>query len=75
MRSAKPAEALYELAVSLRDEGMSQAELYALFEKFQVETSGEDPRYDAIVDTMDLISSGPWAKGRGLFSTELGRRI
>ena len=74
MRSASPVEAPHALAVSLRDEGMPQAELYALFEKFQVETSGEDPKYDAIVDTMDLISSGPWAKGRGLFSTELGER-
>jgi hypothetical protein len=75
MRAANPEKSLYHLAVSLRDEGMSQTDLYALFQKFQVQTSGEDPRYDAIVDTMDLIYGGSWAKGHALFSTELGRPI
>jgi hypothetical protein len=70
-RSKNPAEELYRLAVSLRDEGISQIELYGLFEHFQIAISGDDPRYDAIVDTMDLIYGGPWAKGHGLFTTEL----
>ena len=71
MLAVNPADALYGLAVALRDEGMSQTDLYALFQKFQVQTSGEDPRYDAIADTMDVICGGPWARGRALFSTEL----
>jgi hypothetical protein len=27
--------------------------------------------YDAIADDMDLIWSGPWAKGRELFKSEI----
>ena len=73
MRAANPAGALYDLAVTLREEGTSQLDLYALYQKFQVQTSGDDPRYDAIVDTMDLIHGGPWAKGHALFPTELER--
>jgi hypothetical protein len=60
-------DALHNLAISLRDEGMSQSDLYSLFQKFQIETSADDPRYDDIVDTMDIIHGGPWAKGQGLF--------
>jgi hypothetical protein len=73
MRAANPAGALYDLAVTLREEGASQLDLYALYQKFQVQTSGDDPRYDAIVDTMDLIHGGTWAKGHALFPTELER--
>src|SRR5271170_6041420 len=71
MRSAAPAVVLFQLAASLRDEGVSQADLFVLFQKYQTETSGDDPRYDAIVDTMDLIWSGPWARGNALFPSEL----
>jgi len=67
MQSPVPAKALPELAISFRDDGMSKADLYALFQKFQEETSPDDPRYDAIVDTMDLIHGGPWAKGADLY--------
>lgn len=69
--STNPSENLYLLAVSLRDEGTTQIELYALFAHFQEATSGDDPRYDAIVDTMDLIYGGGWAKGRALYDTQL----
>jgi len=69
--SLNPPEELYRLAVSLRDEGVPQIDIYALFEQFQIATSGDDPRFDAIADTMDLIYAGPWAKGHGLFATEL----
>lgn len=71
LRSKEPSEELYRLAVSLRDEGITQIELYELFSQFQMATSSDDPRYDAIVDTMDLIYGGPWAKGGALFPTEL----
>jgi len=72
MRAANAVEALHDLAVTLRDEGTSQMDLFALYQKFQEQTAGDDPRYDAIVDMMDLIRGGPWAKGHALFSTELG---
>lgn len=68
-RSPNPAEELYRLAVSLRDEGTPQIVLYELFSHFQVATSGDDPRYDAIVDTMDLIYGG-----RGQRVTDYSRR-
>lgn len=61
----------YELAQVLRDEGMGQAAMYRLFAEQQGSLSGDDSRYDAIVDTMDLIWGGPWAKGHGLFEKEL----
>ena len=70
-QSKNPTAELYRLAVSLRDEGMTQTELYELFQRFQTATSEEDPRYDAIVDTMDLIHGGPWAKGGDLFPKAL----
>ena len=70
LRSAKPAEALYQLALALRDEGVSQLDLYLLFERFQILTP-EGCDDDHITDTMDYIWSGPWAKGNGLFPEEL----
>ena len=70
-RSTNPAADLCRLAVTLRDEGVTQIEVYRLFQHFQIRTSGDDPRYDAIVDTMDLIHGGPWAKGGDIFLREL----
>jgi len=66
LQAQDPFEALYKLAVSLKDAGMSQAELFSLFEKFQQSMVG-DPQYNAIVDNMDFIWGGPWAKGHSLF--------
>ena len=73
--SMNPTEALYALACALRDDGVSQIDLHLLFEHFQKATAADDPRYDAIVDNMDLIWGGPWAKGRDLFPTELTGEI
>jgi hypothetical protein len=66
-----PAAAVHELACALRDEGMAQLAMYRLFAAEQARLSGDDPRYDAVVDTMDLIGGGPWAKGHALFDAEL----
>ena len=71
LRGFAPREALLTLARQLRDGGSSQLELYFLFSYFQQRLSPEDPRYDAVVDTMDLIWGGGWAKGRALYDTEL----
>jgi len=62
---------LHRLAISLRDEGVNQIEVYRLFSHFQIATPGDNPKYDAIVDTMDLICGGPWAKGRNIFPRPL----
>lgn len=71
LQSKEPADGLYRLAVSLRDEGLSQIELYVLFEQSHLATSSDDPRYDAIADTMEVTYGGSWAKGRGIYPTEL----
>ncbi len=63
--------AVYRLARALREEGMGQLDMYLLFSEFQQACDPGDPRYDSIVDTMDLIYGGPWAKGHGFFDQEL----
>jgi hypothetical protein len=71
LSSANPGTALHELAKSLKTEGMGQVAMYHLFAEFHLKTDHDDPRYDYITDTMDLIWGGGWAKGRALFETEL----
>lgn len=63
--------AVPELARRLCDEGMEQFDMYLLFSKFQQSCDSDDPRYDSIVDTMDLIGGGRWAKGRAFYDHEL----
>jgi hypothetical protein len=50
---------------------MGQVAMYHLFAEFQRKIDGDDPCSDAILDNMDLIWGGGWAKGRALFETEL----
>jgi len=69
--SPDPSIALHELAKALKAEGMGQVAMYHLFAEYQQKVEGEDPRHDAIVDNMDLIWGGGWAKGRALFESEL----
>ena len=71
LKAPQPLAALEALAKSLKSEGMSQVAIYLLFEEYQMNAEGNDSLYDAIVDNMEIIWSGPWAKGRGLFDTEL----
>jgi hypothetical protein len=61
---------LLALARDLKREGVDQRGIYQLFSNRQQSMSADDARYDAVVDTMDLIESGPWAKGKGLFDTQ-----
>ena len=67
----QPFQGLYQLAEALRDEGLAQIDVYSLFAIYQAKISGDDPLYDAVVDTMDEIHGGPWAKRGGLFPTVL----
>ena len=71
LQETTPHDALFELARQLRDGGSTQVDLFVLFSYFQRRLSPEDPRYDAVVDNMDLICGGAWAKGRALFPVEL----
>ena len=71
LHSTDPFAELRELAISLRDEGVTQLEVYFLFERFLILTSGDDPKYDAIADTMDVIWGGSWEKRTDIFPTEL----
>ncbi|VTS07654.1 hypothetical protein [Tuwongella immobilis] len=71
LESANPAVALDELATALQTAGMGQLAMYRLFAHFQQQIPADDPRYDAILDQMDLIWGGGWAKGRARFETEL----
>lgn len=71
LNSERPLCNLRGLAMALRDEGVSQVDLYMLFSHFQTMAAADDPRYDAIVDNMDLIWGGCVAKGHALYPTTL----
>jgi len=71
LSSPDPSVTLHELAKALKAEGMEQVAMYHLFSEFQRKIDGDDPRYDAILDNMDLVWGGGWAKGRALFENEL----
>jgi hypothetical protein len=71
LSSPCPSAALHELAKALKAEGMGQVAMYHLFEEFQRTLDPDDPRSDAILDNMDLIWGGGWAKGHALFEKEL----
>ena len=69
---SQPFEALSGLAKTLRDEGMSQVELYRLYHAACAKHRGDpdDVIYDAIVDTMDFIVG--WCQpGHRLFASDL----
>jgi hypothetical protein len=72
LASDDPTAALERVARALKSEGAGQRDVYRLFSECQAALSGDDPRYDAVVDVMDLIWGGPWAKGRDIFDRCLG---
>ncbi len=57
MASAEPFPALLQLATALRDAGMAQFDLQALFESFAArhQADADESRYDALLDTLDFI--------------------
>jgi len=61
------------IATALRDQGVPQTDLYKLFETrmLRARDEGEEDTESALLDTMDLIYSGPWAKGQALYDTQL----
>lgn len=70
-KTRSPQRNLGDLARALRTEGFGQVPLYHIFVEQQLRLSGDDPLYDVVVDTMDLIWSGASAHGNGLFEDEL----
>jgi hypothetical protein len=70
-----PSKSVYELAKALRDEGVAQLDLHFLFESYMEKTEDHEVLYDAVVDTMDEIWGGGWAKGGGLYPTDLSNEI
>jgi hypothetical protein len=50
-----PAKGAYECAVQLRTEGVTQIEMYLVFDGVREGLQDGDPRYDAVLDTMDSI--------------------
>jgi hypothetical protein len=71
LHSQAPSQELWDLAHTLRDEGVLQMDLYFLFEHYHLLFQGDDPKADGITDTMDIIWGGGWAKGRDLYPHEL----
>jgi len=72
LREPEPSRAVHELARILRDEGMSQLEMYRLFDEFRAihESDSDETLCDAILDTMDFISG--WCSPHSrLYDTEL----
>ena len=57
LRTQGRRQGLYDLAVSLRDEGRSKAEVYAIFDRFSEEhqDDADETVYNDILDTMDCI--------------------
>ena len=49
------ADAVFQLATSLRDEGLSQVELYLIYSEAFTKTAADDPRYDSLQETLDVI--------------------
>lgn len=72
LREADPDRAAFTLARCFRDEGMSQLELYRLYDSFRAlhENDKDERLYDAILDTMDCIS-GWCSPGNRLYETDL----
>ena len=55
MQSTDPARGAYGLAEQLRDEGMAQLTMFRLYDNLREKLQDGDPRYDAVLDTMDCI--------------------
>lgn len=72
LRAPSPTDALSALAKALKSEGMTQAEMYRLFDTLRAAHAADEVEtiHDAILDTLDVIS-GWCAPNARLFETEL----
>jgi hypothetical protein len=57
LASATPADTALDLARHLRDEGMAQSDLLALYDQFRERhaSDADETCYDAVLDAMDCI--------------------
>ncbi len=58
LASPIPAEAVLDVARQLRDEGMAQPDLLALYDRFRerLSTDTDETCHDAVLDAMDFIA-------------------
>jgi hypothetical protein len=58
LRSVRPTDELLALARALRAGGMSQTDMYELFDRYRAAHHGDADEmcYNAILDTMDVIA-------------------
>jgi len=72
LQQPQPGLAALELARALRDEGMSQLDMYQLFDEFRAShaSDADEIVFDAVLDTMDIIS-GWCSPNYRLFDTEV----
>lgn len=70
LRAADPRSSVWALAKTLRDEGTPQLDLYFLYQE-AYSLNEEEPLEDALLDTLDGVFGGPWAKGSDLYPHEL----
>ena len=57
LREPQPASAVALLAEAFKKEGMTQAEMYRLYDEYRAkhQDDADETMYDAILDTMDYI--------------------
>jgi hypothetical protein len=72
LQASSPYTALVSFATTLKAEGMSQRELYQLFDEYRAKhkSDTDETKYDAILDTMDIIV-GWCVPSRRLFDSDL----
>jgi hypothetical protein len=72
LESQSPVNALYALAQALKAEGMSQREMYQLFNLYRAkhQDDADETKYDAVADTMDFICGNCSPHAR-LFDSDL----
>src|SRR5690348_9292216 len=65
--------ALYDLAIALKSEGMDQVSMARLYYEYFLRhrDDTDETVYDELTNILELIDSGAWAKGNGIFETEL----
>jgi hypothetical protein len=58
LEHGSPAEALAALAAAFKAEGLSQQQLYQLFDELRArhQNDGDETKYNAILDTLDRIA-------------------
>jgi len=71
LQESSPNDALVALARVLKAEGMSQHEVYRLFDEYRArhQSDADETKFNAILDVMDIIT-GHCSPSARLFETE-----